>query len=219
MCGLDVFLQLTHFLSQCPTESASAATESPLLSVPAGVAPLPEHRLVARKQPEPTCCPRPCDSDEHRSSRGLSCMSSHLPRTRLVLQPGWNLRRRLRFRPALLCSLPEQVRDSSALACSEWCRPIRGLKSTAIQVRVPFGRRLRRKPLTALQASRRPVALETPTTPPYSQRCVPFVRPQPHRPGAPPVLPVRRTQVQQPHEIGFGGLFRGVPTRQLHALS
>ena len=75
-----------------------------------------------------------------------------------------------------------------------------------MDVQVPFGKRLRRKPLTAAQASRRPVALETPTTPPCPK-------------SAAPVLPVRRPQVQQPHEICFGGLFRGVPARQLHALS
>ena len=53
--------------------------------------------------------------------------------------------------------------------------------------------------------------------PQQPQRCVPFVRPRPHRPGAPPVLPVRRPQVQQPHEIGFGGLLRDVPARRFHA--
>ena len=84
-----------------------------------------------------------------------------------------------------------------------------------MDVQVPLGKRLRRKPLTAAQASRRPVALETPTTPPCPNS--PFVRPRPHRPGAPPVLPVRRPQVQQPHEIGFGGLLRGVPARRFHA--
>ena len=43
---------------------------------------------------------------------------------------------------------------------------MRGLKSTAMDVHVPCGKRLVRKRFTALQASRRPVALETPTTPP-----------------------------------------------------
>ena len=35
-----------------------------------------------------------------------------------------------------------------------------------MDVQVPLGKRLLRKPLTAMQASRRPVALDTPTTPP-----------------------------------------------------
>ena len=55
-------------------------------------------------------------------------------------------------------------------------------------------KRLLRKRFTALQASRRPVALETPTT------------------------PARGPQVQQLHEIGFRGLLRDVPARQFHAL-
>ena len=86
-----------------------------------------------------------------------------------------------------------------------------------MDVQVPLGKRLRRKPLTAAQASRRPVAPDHAAVPQQPQRCVPFVRPRPHRPGAPPVLPVRRPQVQQPHEIGFGGLLRGVPARRFHA--
>ena len=50
------------------------------------------------------------------------------------------------------------------------------------------------------------------------QRCILLVRPWLHRPGAPTVLPVRRPQVQQPHQIGFGGLLRGVPARRFHFL-
>ena len=53
--------------------------------------------------------------------------------------------------------------------------------------------------------------------PEQAQRCVPFVRPWAHGPGAPPVLPVRRPQVQQSHEVGFAGLLRGVPARRFHA--
>ena len=56
--------------SRLPAISLTQATGSPLLSVPAGAAPSPEHRLVEHKQQEPTCCPRavrPCGSGEHRS--------------------------------------------------------------------------------------------------------------------------------------------------------
>ena len=38
-------------------------------------------------------------------------------------------------------------------------------KHTAMDVQVPSGKRVRRKRFTAVQASRRPVAFETPTTP------------------------------------------------------
>ena len=46
------------------------------------------------------------------------------------------------------------------------CKPMRGLKSTAMDDQVPSGKRVRRKRFTAMQASRRLVAFETPTTPP-----------------------------------------------------
>ena len=42
-------------------------------------------------------------------------------------------------------------------------------------------------------------------------------RPQAPPPGCAPVLPVRRPQVQQSHEVGFAGLLRGVPARRFHA--
>ena len=41
-----------------------------------------------------------------------------------------------------------------------------GMKSTAMDDQVPSGKRVLRKRFTAMQASRRPVAFETPTTPP-----------------------------------------------------
>ena len=48
--------------------------------------------------------------------------------------------------------------------------------------------------------------------PEQAQRGVSFVSPRPHGPGAPPVLPAGGPQVQQLHEIGFGGLLRDVST-------
>ena len=46
--------------------------------------------------------------------------------------------------------------------------------------------------------------------PEQPQRCISLIGPRPHRSGAPPVLPVRGPQVQQLHQIGFGGFLRGV---------
>ena len=87
-----------------------------------------------------------------------------------------------------------------------------------MEVQVPFGKPLRRKPFTAAQASRRPVALEMPTTPPG--RKGPALqtsrRPLVPLPGCAPVLPARGPQVQQLHEVAFGLLLRGVAARQFH---
>ena len=55
--------------------------------------------------------------------------------------------------------------------------------------------------------------------PEQAQRCVSFVRCWAHSPGAPPVLPARRPQVQQSHQTGFGGLLSGVPARRFHVFS
>ena len=46
--------------------------------------------------------------------------------------------------------------------------------------------------------------------PEQPQRRISLIGPGPHGPGAPPVLPARGPQVQQLHQIGFGGFLRGV---------
>ena len=50
------------------------------------------------------------------------------------------------------------------------------------------------------------------------QRRISLIGPGPHGPGAPPVLPARGPQVQQLHQIGFGGFLRGVSAGQFHFL-
>ena len=68
-------------------------------------------------------------SQTHKSEKpkltGLSCMSSHCPRSSrppfLSASSPWNPRHRLRSTPILLCSLPEQAHDSIDWPCSECC--------------------------------------------------------------------------------------------------
>ena len=57
-----------------------------------------------------------------------------------------------------------------------------------------------------------------PAVPEKPQRGIPLVSPGSHRPGAAPVLPARRLQIQQVHEIGFAGLHLGVQARQIQFL-
>ena len=86
------------------------------------------------------------------------------------------------------------------------CRPMRGWeagpqKAVHGGADFPQARRVR-------DADHTPV-------PEQPQRCISLVGPRPHRSCAPPVLPARGPQVQQLHQIGFGGFLRGVSAGQI----
>ena len=84
---------------------------------------------------------------------------------------------------------------------------MRGLKSTAMDDQVPLGKRLLAVDGDAGLPQARCIGHpDHPAVPEKPQRGIPLVSPGSHRPGAAPVLPARRLQIQQVHEIGFAGL-------------
>ena len=86
-----------------------------------------------------------------------------------------------------------------------------------MDVQVPFGKQKAVDGGAGLPQARGIGDPDHPAVPEQPQRCVPLVGTRPHRPDAPPVLPVRGPQVQQSHEIGFRRLLHGVPARRFHA--